>query len=126
MKLLERFNAPTPTFFKKLRNVGLILGSIAGAIVAAPIALPAGVISAAGYLALAAGVASAISQATILVEPEGEKHLIQEVNQKLPLDLQLPPNFPQNTTPGKVVSDSIQTTRKKGFKVLKALKNLLD
>lgn len=126
MKLHERLNAPTPSFFKKLRNVGLILGSIAGAIIAAPVALPAVVISTAGYLALAAGVASAISQATILVEPEGEKHLIQEVNQKLPIDLRLPPNFPQNATPGNVVSEGIQATRKKGFKLFKVLNKLLD
>ena len=122
MKITERLNSPTPRFFKKLRNIGLILGSVAGVIAGAPVALPASIITVAGYIALAGGVASAISQATILVEPEGEKHLVQEVNKKLDYDFDLP----QNVTPGKVVSEGIQNTRKKGFKLAKALKDILN
>ena len=68
MKLSERVQAPTPTFFKRLRNIGLILAAISGTLVAAPVALPAVVIQIAGYLAVASSVASAVSQTAV----EGE------------------------------------------------------
>lgn len=63
--LIERSKADTPPFFKKLRMAGLILTAVAGALVAAPIALPAAVISAASYLAVAGSVVSAVSQVTV-------------------------------------------------------------
>lgn len=65
MKLIERVSSPTPKFFKKLRNIGLILAAVSGTIVAAPIALPAVVIQIAGYLAVASSVASAVSQTAV-------------------------------------------------------------
>jgi hypothetical protein len=68
MNLIERVSSPTPKFFKKLRNIGLILAAMSGTLVAAPIALPAVVIQIAGYLAVASSVASAISQTVV----EGE------------------------------------------------------
>jgi hypothetical protein len=68
MKLIDRISSPTPKFFRKMRNVGLILAAISGTLVAAPIALPAVVIQIAGYLGVASAVASAVSQATV----EGE------------------------------------------------------
>jgi hypothetical protein len=64
-KLIERVQAPTPSFFKKLRNIGLILATIATSIAAAPIALPALVVQIAGYLAVAGGIASAVSQTAV-------------------------------------------------------------
>jgi len=67
-QILSRVNAPTPKFFKKLRNIGLALAAVAGTIVAAPIALPAEIIKVAGYLAIASGVLSAVSQTAV----EGE------------------------------------------------------
>jgi hypothetical protein len=67
-QLFERVNAPTPKFFKKLRNIGLVLATISGTIVAAPIALPAVLIKVAGYLGVASAVASAVSQTAV----EGE------------------------------------------------------
>lgn len=67
-EILNRMNAPTPKFFKKLRNIGLILATVAGTIAAAPVALPAVMIKIAGYLAVASGVASAVSQTAV----EGE------------------------------------------------------
>jgi hypothetical protein len=63
-KIIERAKAPTPKFFKKLRNIGLTLAAISAAIVTAPIALPAAVVTAAGYVAVASGVLSAVSQIT--------------------------------------------------------------
>ena len=67
-QILSRVNAPTPKFFKKLRNIGLALAAIAGTIVAAPIALPAVIIKVAGYLAVASTVLGAVSQKAV----EGE------------------------------------------------------
>ena len=64
-KLIERVQAPTPSFFKKLRNIGLILATIATTIAAAPVALPAIVVQVAGYLAVAGGIASAVSQTAV-------------------------------------------------------------
>jgi uncharacterized membrane protein HdeD (DUF308 family) len=64
MKLVERAKAPTPKFFKVLRNVGLVLAAIGGTILAAPISLPVVVTSVGGYLVVAGGVASAVSQLT--------------------------------------------------------------
>jgi hypothetical protein len=68
-KIMQRVQSPTPKFFKKLRNIGLILATIATTVVAAPVALPAVVLKIAGYLAVASGVASAVSQTAI----EGDK-----------------------------------------------------
>ena len=68
--LLERSKADTPPFFKKLRMAGLILTAVAGALVAAPIALPAAVVAAASYLAVAGSVVSAVSQVTVQKDEE--------------------------------------------------------
>ncbi len=65
MKLVKRAQAPTPKFFKVLRNVGLVLAAVGGTILAAPIALPVLVTSVGGYLVVAGGVASAVSQLTV-------------------------------------------------------------
>ena len=37
MKLIKRAQAPTPKFFKVLRNIGLALAAVGGTILAAPI-----------------------------------------------------------------------------------------
>jgi uncharacterized membrane protein HdeD (DUF308 family) len=65
MSVVERLKAPTPKFFRTLRTIGLALAAIGGAILASPIALPAGLIAAAGYVALAGGVVSAVSQTAV-------------------------------------------------------------
>ena len=70
MKVVERIKAPVPQFFKVLRSIGLALLAISGTVVAAPIVLPAAVVTVAGYMAVAGGVISAVSQMT--VSPEGE------------------------------------------------------
>ena len=68
MKIVERIKAPTPKFFKILRSVDLALLAISGTIVAAPIVLPVTVITVAGYMAVAGGVISAVSQMTVAEE----------------------------------------------------------
>ena len=64
MNILERINAPTPSFFKRLRNFGLALAAISAAILAAPVALPLVIVTAAGYAAVGGAVISAVSQIT--------------------------------------------------------------
>ena len=68
MNLIERVKSPTPTFFKKIRNIGLALVAIGTTVATAPVALPAVVIKVAGYLAIAGGVAGTVSQTAV----EGE------------------------------------------------------
>jgi hypothetical protein len=65
MTLKERWNAKTPKFWKKVRNIAITVGTIAGVILAAPVALPAAVITVAGYLATAGTVAATLSQLTV-------------------------------------------------------------
>ncbi len=65
MNVIERAKAPTPKFFKVLRSVGLALLAVSGAIVTAPVALPAVIVTAAGYVAVAGSVLSAVSQITV-------------------------------------------------------------
>jgi uncharacterized membrane protein HdeD (DUF308 family) len=65
MNIVERAKAPTPKFFKMLRTIGLALLAVSGSIVAAPVALPAVVVTVAGYAAVAGGVLSAVSQITV-------------------------------------------------------------
>ena len=65
MNVVNRAKAPTPKFFKILRTIGLALLGISGSVIAAPVALPAAVVTAAGYIAIAGGVMSAVSQVTV-------------------------------------------------------------
>jgi len=68
MTLAQRLVAPTSKFFKTIRTIGIVLAAVGGAIVAAPVALPAIVVTIAGYAVVAGGVMTAVSQATV----EGE------------------------------------------------------
>ena len=65
MKITERYKKPTPSFFRKLRNIGIALATVGGAIIAAPIALPTLAITIATYLTVAGTVATAVSQAVV-------------------------------------------------------------
>ncbi|TWI12465.1 hypothetical protein IQ31_05589 [Sphingobacterium siyangense] len=80
MNVLERAQAPTPKFFKVLRSIGLIVAAVGGAIVTAPVALPVAVVTVGGYLTVAGGVLSAISQITVddKDKPEGSKEAPDE------------------------------------------------
>lgn len=64
-KVIRRMKAPTPRFFKKIRNIGLVLTAVSGVIATAPVSLPTLLVSAAGYLAVAGGIASAVSQTAV-------------------------------------------------------------
>jgi hypothetical protein len=67
-KLKHRIVSPTPRFFKRIRNIGLVLAAISGSLISAPITLPTAVIQVAGYLAIASSVASAVSQTAVRCE----------------------------------------------------------
>lgn len=69
-KILNRASAPTPKFFKVLRTVGLALAAVGGTILAAPVALPAIVVTIGGYVAVAGGVLTAASQLTTTDDSE--------------------------------------------------------
>ncbi|MCL9809816.1 hypothetical protein [Flavobacterium luminosum] len=89
MNVVERAKAPTPKFFRVLRTVGLALLAVSGSIVAAPVALPAIIVTVAGYAALAGTVLSAVSQVTVDDDAKREHEIVkrlQEENKYLPRD----------------------------------------
>jgi len=65
MNIEQRWKAQTPKFWKRVQKVAITVGAIAGVIIAAPITLPAAVITVAGYVATAGTVAATLSQLTI-------------------------------------------------------------
>lgn len=69
-ELITRLSSPTPSFWKKIQKIGIILGTISGVIATAPISLPAGIVTAAGYLTVASGSIAAISQLTVEDKPK--------------------------------------------------------
>jgi uncharacterized membrane protein HdeD (DUF308 family) len=81
MNIVERVKSPTPKFFRVLRSIGLALLAISGSVIAAPVVLPAAVVTVAGYLAVAGGVISAVSQITV-----DDKAKNEQGNQNKPRD----------------------------------------
>ncbi|MGX7668886.1 hypothetical protein [Flavobacterium pedocola] len=82
MTILERAKAPTPKFFKVLRTIGLSLLAVGGTIVAAPVALPAVVVTVAGYVTLAGGVLSAVSQVTVDDDAKREFDIVKRLRKE--------------------------------------------
>ena len=70
LHLFQRILAPTPKWFRIVRNIGLALASVGGIIVASPVALPVGLVSVAGYLVLGGSIISAVSQTGVASEEE--------------------------------------------------------
>ena len=70
MKIIERYKKPTPKFFRILRNIGIALVTTGGAIIAAPVAIPATIVTIATYMTVAGTVATAVSQAVVSDEKE--------------------------------------------------------
>ena len=73
MNIVERMQAPTPKFFKKLRNISLVLATLGASILAAPVALPAVVLKIAGYIAVAGGVGTTVSQTATTCDTDPAK-----------------------------------------------------
>jgi len=64
MNPLKRAKSPTPKFFRVLRAIGIGIAAVGGAVLTAPVTLPVIVTTVGGYLAVAGGVLSAVSQLT--------------------------------------------------------------
>ena len=74
MNILDRYQKPTPRFFRILRAVGISLASGGAALLAAPVTLPAVVLSLAGYAVVAGSVVTAVSQAVVAdAEPDAAR-----------------------------------------------------
>ena len=63
-EIIDRAKAPTPKFFRVLRNIGLIMAGVGTVLLTAPVSLPAAVVTIGGYLVTAGGVVTAVSQIT--------------------------------------------------------------
>lgn len=116
MKLIERFKAPTPKFFRITRNIGAILAGIAGVIVASPVVLPSAVVTAAGYLTVSAGILGVFSQASVMVEPEAADHIVLSTESNLNIAVeseQLKKGFKPT---GEVVKSAIKDVLNKKMK----------
>jgi hypothetical protein len=61
---MSRFTKKTPNFWKKVRAVSIIVGAAAGAILIAPVALPAAAVTGLTLVVTAAGSVAATAQAT--------------------------------------------------------------
>ena len=72
MNLVDRALAPTPKWFRVLRTIGIALASVGGVIIASPVALPIGLVSAAGYLVLGGSIISVVSQTAVKAEEQPE------------------------------------------------------
>jgi len=79
MKIIERYQKPTPKFFRHLRNIGIALATAGGAIIAAPVAIPATILTIATYMTVAGTVATAVSQAVVSDKKENS---VLDTNQK--------------------------------------------
>lgn len=65
LTLVQRVLAPTPSFFKKIRNIGVVIGVIGAALLSAPVTLPVVVTTVAGYLVLAGSIITSVAQTTV-------------------------------------------------------------
>jgi len=70
--LKERWNAKTPRFWKKVQRIAIIAGTVAGIIIAAPVTLPAAVITAAGYVVAVGTAVATTAQLTKEDNPENK------------------------------------------------------
>ncbi len=61
----KRLTSATPKFFRVVRTIGLCFAAAGAALLTAPISLPITVATVAGYLTVAGGVMTAISQAAV-------------------------------------------------------------
>jgi hypothetical protein len=62
LSLTQRVLSPTPSFFRKVRTVGVVMGLVGAALLASPVTLPALVVTIGGYLALAGGIITSVAQ----------------------------------------------------------------
>jgi hypothetical protein len=63
-ELRKRWNAETPDFWKRVQKIAIATGVIGGAIIAAPVALPAALVTVGGYMVAVGSVGATLSQLT--------------------------------------------------------------
>lgn len=64
-KLVKRWNAETPDFWKKVGNVGIGIGAVGAILVSGTIALPATIVTIGGYMVAVGSVAKVLSKLTV-------------------------------------------------------------
>lgn len=64
-KLVKRWKAETPDFWKKVQTIGITIGAVGGVIVSAPVVLPAALITIGGYMVAVGSVAAVLSKLTV-------------------------------------------------------------
>jgi len=64
MTIRQRWKARTPRFWKKVQRIALVTGAVAGAILTAPVSLPAVLVTTAGYVAVTSSAIAGMSQLT--------------------------------------------------------------
>lgn len=79
LNLVERVTAPTPKWFKIIRTIGITLTAVGGAILTAPVALPATIVAVGGYLILGGTVATAIAQTAMQTEDTDKKEMKEDI-----------------------------------------------
>lgn len=77
MNVVKRMQAPTPKFFKVLRKVGIGLVAVGGALLTAPVAVPAVVLTIAEYLTVAGTVMTAVSQTAVAEDDKAAEPAVQ-------------------------------------------------
>lgn len=75
MNMRERFKAKTPSFWKKVQKIGIVVAALGGAIATAPVALPAAIVTLGGYLATAGAVTGILSQLTVEDKAENKEDI---------------------------------------------------
>lgn len=68
----DRLKSPSPPFWKSVRNWSIALGAVGATLIAAPIALPAMVLTAAGYMITISAVAVSLASLTKVDVPEAK------------------------------------------------------
>lgn len=81
LNLVERVKAPTPKWFKIIRTIGITLTAVGGAILAAPVAIPATIVTIAGYAMLGGTVATAIAQTAMQTNNDEETKANENFNE---------------------------------------------
>ena len=73
MSIKQRWCAKTPRFWKKVQKISILIGAVAGVIIAAPITLPVAVVTVASYAITVGTVAATLSQLTVQTNDKRKK-----------------------------------------------------
>jgi hypothetical protein len=68
LTLMQRVRSKTPKWFRYVRNTGIILTAVSTAIISAGTAVPAILVTIAGYCAIGGTIAAAVAQTAVASE----------------------------------------------------------